>query len=158
MSRRYEVIVEAGAVKTNGVSDLITIFGGTGKVLHIIRWWVKFTDNSLATAQMIPTRCRRYTATVTTGSGGAAVTPRPVDGGDAAATFTARGNDTTAATTSGSTHLLDAASSHIYNGYEQQPEEPFTIGPTEAFVFQCSAAALQGSPNASFGVEVDEIG
>lgn len=50
----------------------------------------------------------RVPATVTAGSGGGAFTPNPLSTNDAAAGFTARINDTTKATTSGSLLVLDS--------------------------------------------------
>jgi len=158
MPRRYEVIATNQAIKTNGASDLVTIFGATGKMLQIVRYgWFPY-DNTLLTAQFITCRAKHLNATVTTGSGGAAATPRPLDRGDAAATFTARANDSTQATTSGSAIVVGIGGGHTYNGWQDQPEKPVNVGPTDAFVLECVNTAIQGTPNLMYFVEVDEIG
>ena len=158
MPRRYTVSEPNFAI--TAASDLIQIKNGSAsaKLVRIIRWWWKPTDNSLATAQVLMTRCSRLPATVTDGSGGATPTPRPFDGGDTAATFTALSRNTTKASTSGTAAILDEAGAHIYNGYEQQPEEPIEIAPGQSFVFELTSAAVQGTVKVSAGVEVEEIG
>jgi hypothetical protein len=57
-------------------------------------------DTTLQTAQGLRINAK-YSATFTAGTGGSAPTPRPLDPGDAAASFTARANDTAQGTTSG---------------------------------------------------------
>lgn len=158
MPRRYEVTEPNFTIQA--AMDLVQIKNGSGsnKMLRIIRWWWKPTDNSLPTAQGLQTRCRRLPSTVTDGSGGATPTPRPVDGGDAAATFTALTRNTTPASTNGTAAIMDEAGAHIYNGYEQQPEEPIIIAPAQSFVFELTSASIQGSPKLSVGVEVEELG
>jgi hypothetical protein len=158
MSRRYYVS-EPGFAAT-AASDLIQIknASGSNKMVRIIRWGWKPTDNSLATAQVLQTRCRRLPSTVTDGSGGATPTPRPMDGGDTAATFTALSRNTVKATTNGTAAILDESGAHIYNGYEQQPEEPIIIAPAQSFVFELTSASVQGTVNISAFVEVDEEG
>lgn len=140
--------------------DLVQIknASGSNKVVRIKRWWWRPTDNSLATAQVIMTRCRRLPSTVTDGSGGATPTPRPSDGGDSAATFTALTRNTTPASTNGTAAIVDEAGAHIYNGYEQAPDEPIVLAPAQSFVFELTSAAVQGAPKISVGVEVEEIG
>jgi len=156
MPRRYEITFENATVVA--ASDLVTIIGGSGKFCQIIRAWWGPTGNTLATAQNLATRCRILPATFTVGSGGSAATPRPLDGGDAAATFTARFGDTTKASTSGTARIVDQNGRHVYNGYEWQPEEgPFVL-PTDGFVFELIDAALQGTVKLSGGIEVDEFG
>ncbi len=158
MGRRY-VVTEANftAVAT---MDLVQIKNASGshKTLKIHRWWWRPTDNSLATAQVLMTRCRRLPSTVTDGSGGATPTPRPVDGGDAASTFSALTRNTTPATTNGTAVIEDEGGGHIYNGYEQVSAEGITIADAQSFVFELTSAAVQGAPKISVGVEVEEIG
>ncbi len=158
MPRRYTV-TEPNAALT-AASDLMQIknASGSNKLVRIIRWWWKPTDNSLATAQVLMTRCRRLPATVTDGSGGNTPTPRPFDGGDTAATFTALSINTVKATTNGTAAIVDESGAHIYNGYEQQPEEPIEIAPAQSFVFELTSASIQGTVHASIGVEVEEVG
>lgn len=156
MPRRYEVVGEG--ITLTAASDLIQIKGASGKMVQVIRWWWKPYDNSLPTAQVLATRCRFLPATVTDGSGGSSATPRPLDPGDAAATFTALVNNTTKASTSGTAATLDESGAHIYNGYEQQPEEPIIVPASTSFVFELISASIQGTIKAQVGVEVEEMG
>jgi hypothetical protein len=158
MPRRY--VVSAANISLTAASDLVQIKNGSGsnKIVRVIRWWWKPTDNSLATAQVLMTRCRRLPATVSDGSGGATPTPVPFDGGDTAATFSALTNNTSKATTNSTAVVVDEAGAHIYNGYEQQPEEPVIIAPAQSFVFELTSASIQGTVHASVGVEVEEEG
>jgi hypothetical protein len=138
-------------------SDIIQISGATGKMLRVIRWWWRPVDNSLATAQVLSTRCRYLPATVTV-TGGSSVTPQKLDNGDAAASFTATKNNTTKTTTNGTAQTLDVAGAHVYNGYEQQPEKEIWVGPTDAFVFELLSSSIQGTVTVNAGVEVEEVG
>lgn len=158
MGRRYGVRAVNQAIKINGVSDLIAVMSGSSKVLRIHRWfWLPY-DNQLLVAQGITTNLKVLTATVTNGSGGGAVTPRPLDGGDAAATFTARANDSTQATTNGSTVNHYPGWGHTYSGYGETPGEPVIVPPSCAGVLECLNASIQGAPNLSYFMEVEEIG
>lgn len=70
----------------------------------------------------------RMTATVTSGSGGSAVTPVPINDQDAAAGFTAECNNTTVATTSGtSTVVIEVGWNERNSPYEMWfPEDRFS--------------------------------
>ncbi len=160
MPRRYEVIEPSFAVVTNAAMDLMQIknASGSNKMLQIIRWWWSSVDNTLVAAQMFQTKCAVFPATVTVGSGGATPTPRPIDGGDTASTFTALSRNTVQATTNGTARIYDDQARHIYNGYEQQPEEGLWVPPDSSFIFYAPMTALLGTPHISVGVEVDEYG
>jgi hypothetical protein len=60
-------------------------------------------------------------ATVTVGSGGSAPTPAPLEVNDTAASFTARVNDTSKATTSGTAVTLDSDGMNNRIGYDYLP-------------------------------------
>lgn len=64
-------------------------------------------DAGDAQEELLEVETLRLPATVTAGSGGTAPTPSPKSVNDAAAGFTARVNDTTKATTSGTAATLD---------------------------------------------------
>jgi hypothetical protein len=155
MPRRY--IVPAEQLSLTAASDIIQISGATGKMLRIIRWAFRPADNTLATAQVLSTRCRFLPATVTV-TGGTSVTPQKIDPGDAAASFTATKNNTTKTTTGGTAVTVDVGGGHIYNGYEQQPEKEILVGPSEAFVFELLSSAIQGTVTVNAEVEVEELG
>ncbi len=78
---------------------------------------------------------RYLTATVTASSGGSSFTPVPNLVNDAAAGFTARINDTTKTTSSGSTatRWADTWNSRVPYMYEPQPEHQTAVGNAAAF-------------------------
>lgn len=158
MSRRYTIEEPAFTAVAN--MNLIEIKGASGKVLSVVRWWWRPTDNTLATAQVLYTRCRLLPATVTdaTGSPNASPSIVPNDGGDASATATALTKGTTQASTNGTARVYDSAGAHIYNGYDQQIEEGITVKSGEAFVFELVSGSVQNSPGITVGAEFDEIG
>jgi hypothetical protein len=155
MARTYEVSFENVAV--SAAQDFVQILGGSGKMLRIKRVKWGCTDTTLAAGQAIQTRCRLLPATVTTGSGGTTPTPRPLDPGDAAATFTGQVNNTSKATTSGTATIIDEDGSHLYAGYSFSFPVPPVVGPTAGFVFE-----MLSTPSATVHisglVEVEEMG
>lgn len=81
------------------VQDLLAAYAGTTMkfAVHQINLG-QITGTTVANARV---RIRYMPATVTSGAGGTAPTPQKTNPGDAAATLTARVNDTTQATTAG---------------------------------------------------------
>lgn len=156
MPRMYRVTFE-GVLVSGATNDLIQINGAAGKILRIKRYWWGNTNTTLATAQMIQTRCRFLPATVTNGSGGTTPTPQKLDPGDAAASFTSLANNTTKATTSGTAAILDEQGEHIFAGVDISFQSPPIIGPSEAFVFEL-LSTVTGTVNLSGGIEVEEMG
>jgi hypothetical protein len=158
MSRRYTITEPAFTLSATTMS-LVQLNGASGKVLQVLRWWWRPTDNTLATAQVLYTRCRLLPATVTNGAGGnASPSITANDGGDASVAATARTRDTSYATTNGTARLYDVAGAHIYNGYDQQIQEGITVKSGEAFVFELVSSAVLNAPNITVGVEFEEIG
>lgn len=155
MPRIYRVPFEA--VSVSAPQDLIQITGAAGKIVRPIRAWVKATDTTLPTAQMLQTRCRFLPATVTAGSGGSTPTIAKNDPGDAGASFTALANNTTKATTGGTAVVIDEGGDHIYSGYDVAFSNRPPVGPSEAFVFEL-LSTVSGTVHLSGGVEVEEIG
>jgi hypothetical protein len=134
MAREYAVTFEK--VSVSAVQDLFQIIGAAGKILRIIRIAVSCVDATLPAAECFALRCRYLPATVTNGSGGSSPTPRPLDPGDAAASFTAKANSTTQATTSGTAITLEENGCHAYAGFDYQFPYPPIVGPSESFTFE----------------------
>lgn len=155
MARRY--IVSFEQVTVTAAQDFVTIIGGTGKACRIIRQWWGCTDTVLATGQNLSVRGRLLPATVSAGSGGSTPTPRPLDGGDAAAVFTAHTNDTSKTTSSGTVRILEENGSHLFAGYALSYPAPPIVEPTAAYVFEL-LSTVSGSITISGGVEVEELG
>lgn len=155
MPRTYSVKFEA--VTVSAAQDLFQIIGASGKTLKIRRVAVADIDTTLPTAQMMELRCRFLPATVTNGSGGSAPTPEPFDPGDAAASFTAKANSTTKATTNSTAVVLEENGCHIYAGWDYSFPFPPTIGPSESFVFEL-LSSLSGTCTLSGTCVVEETG
>lgn len=155
MPRRYAVAFENVAV--SAAQDLFQIKGAAGKMLKIIAIKLGATNTTLPTAQMLQTRGRFLPVTVTDGSGGSTPTPRPLDPGDAAASFTALANNTTKATSTGTVTVQHEAGVHIYAGEDYTFPDPPCVGPSETFVYEL-LSTVSGTCNFSGKVIVEEIG
>lgn len=155
MPRNYTIMFES--VTVTAAQDLVQVKGASGKIFRPIRAWVKATDTTLPTAQMISARCRFLPATVTDGSGGTTPTPAKTDPGDAAASITALMNNTVKATTNGTAIVLDEGGEHIYSGYDVIFPVRTPIGPSESFVFEL-LSTVTGTVHLSGGVIVEEMG
>jgi hypothetical protein len=157
MPRTYEVTFEN--VSVSAAQDLVSAKGGAARTVKVKRMRVGATNTSIPTAQMLQIRASIASATLTAGSGGTAPTPRPVDLGDAAATFTARANDTSKATTTGAFTIVEETGCHIYAGYDfsyPQGREP-VFGLNEGFVFEL-LSTVSGTCAFSGGVTFEETG
>ncbi len=158
MPRVYTVAVENVAV--SAAQDFFQIIGAAGKTLRVLRANIGATDTSLPTAQMCRWRCRYLPATVTNGSGGSSPSPQAVDPGDAAASFTAKANNTTPATTGGTAAVLFTKGTHLYAELElnQQTTKAWpVVGPSESVVIEL-LSTVSGTVHMSGTVEVEETG
>lgn len=102
MSRMYTVPYTGTLTAAGTDCDLFNLTPADDKPIRLVGL-VLSQSSEIGDAQEENLRISiiRLPATVTAGSGGSAVTPVPMDEVDAAAGFTARCNDTTVATTSG---------------------------------------------------------
>lgn len=145
-------------VAVSAVQDLVSVKGSSGKVCRLNRAWLYINDNTLPAAQALRLNIKYGSATVTLGSGGTAPTPRPLDPGMPAASFTCRVNDTTQATTSGAFVDILPCGGHIYGNftYNFGTNGPM-FGLNTGVVFE-----LLGAPTASTrfsgGLEIEEMG
>lgn len=155
MGRTYSVTFENVAVSAQ--QDLLEIKGASGKMLRILRIWVASVDSSLPTGQMLPLRARFLPATVTDGSGGSTPTPRRLDAGDSAASFTALANNTSQASSSGTAVVVEENGQHVFSPYDYAFPRPPVVGPSEAFTFELNGAP-SGTIHLSGGALVEEIG
>ena len=155
MARTYTVSFEN--VTISAAQDLVALKGSTGKTCKLVRCWLGASNTTLQTAQSLRLNVKYGSATVTLGSGGAAGTIVPVDPGDAAASFTARTNDTTPATTSGSFSRLVPQGVHNYGGWDWTLRTPIVFGLNEGAVFEL-LSTVTGTCAFSGGVEVEETG
>lgn len=111
MPRMYRVPYTGTLTNAGGDSDLLSIQPADDKPCRLVGWILgQSTEVGDAAEESLRITVRHMTATVTIGSGGSAVTPvanRPGTGDVAAAGFTARCNDTTVATTSGTSTVME---------------------------------------------------
>lgn len=103
---------------------------------------IELGQRTLNTWEAKPIKLVRNQATATVGSGGSAVTPRAMNPGDAAATATARVNDTTGQTTSGTQEVLLSRDWEFLNGlfWLPAPEQRPIIKPGQGVALQLTVA------------------
>lgn len=102
MGRIYSVPYSGTITNAGGDSDLLEILPADDKPCKL-RGFIISQSSEVQEAQEEALRLSiiRMPATVTSGSGGSAVTPVPMDSADVAAGFAAECNNTTIATTNG---------------------------------------------------------
>lgn len=157
MARVYTVSTKN--VTISAAQDLIAVKGSTGKTCRVRRVWVYMNDTTLQTAQGLRLNLKYGSATVTLGSGGSSPTPRPLDAGDSAASFTAGANATTPSTTSGSFVDVTCVGGHNFAGFDYtfpKGEEP-VFGLSEGVVFEL-LSTVSGTCAFSAGMTVEETG
>jgi len=131
MGRIYSISMADVAV--TAAQDLFNITATSGMAFEVLR--VELGQKTLTSWEARGIIMKRFPTTVTAGSGGSAATPRPMNGGDAAATITARINDTTPMTTSGTAVTLLARDWEFLNGFiwVPLPDERPVITPSQGF-------------------------
>lgn len=142
MGRVYTV--QFSGVSVTAAQDLLAIYCGSSMAVRL--HGVTLGQATAASVSLLPISIKRLPATVTAGSAGAAVTPQLIDRGSSAATFTARRNDTTQATTSGTAATLHADVINLINGYQffWPPADMPSAGLSQALVL-----SLNGAPAVS---------
>lgn len=143
--RLYTVSIDAVAV--SAAQDLIGLLATASMAfkIHVI----ELGQKTLTTWEAKEIKLVRNPATATVGSGGSAATPRPLNPGDAAATVTARINDTTPQTTGGTQAILMSRTWEFLNGFfwMPAPEDRPIIKPSEG-----AALKLPTGPSGSMTV------
>lgn len=130
---------------TNTVCDLFQINGVSGKTVRIIAVSIAAVNNASApTNQQLMFQCKYLPATVSNGSGGVSITPRPLDPGDTAAAFNCTGGNTTPATSNGTVTNMKSFGFNVFSAYDYQFPRPPVIGPGEAFTVSLIANCTGG--------------
>ena len=156
MPRIYTVVFEK--VSVTAVQDLFQLIGAAGTMCKLTRVAISNVDSTLPAAQDMALRVSFLPATVTNGSGGSSPTPQPKDPGDAAASFTAKANSTSKASTSGTAVKLEENGAFLYGGYDVRQTFGY-FGPSESIVVELiTAPAASGTWVMSGTVEVEETG
>lgn len=106
--RRYSVPYQGTITNAGGDTDLFEILPADDKPVKLFGLKLgQISEVGDAAEEGLRISIIRMSATVTSGSGGSAVTPALEDSADAAAGFTAEANNTTIATTSGTATVLE---------------------------------------------------
>lgn len=139
MARGRVYSVQFNGVSVSALQDLIALYCGASMICELHGLVIGQITGT--TIQNLPITVSRLPATVTPGSGGSAPTPQKSMRGDVAATATARANDTTPATTSGTASVLLADVFNTINGYQffWPPDDRPIIGLSEAAVVKLTA-------------------
>jgi hypothetical protein len=118
-------------VTVTAAQDLFGLLSTSSMAIRPVR--LELGQRTLTAWEAKPLKIIINPTTVTVGSGGSAVTPQPLHGSDPAATFTARANDTTAQTTSGTARLIMARDFEFLNGalIVWTPKEDIIVRPSE---------------------------
>lgn len=156
MPRKYTISFRA--VSVSAVQDLVSLKGSSGKICKLRRATVQMSAVTLPTAQGMNLNVKYGSATVTLGSGGSTPTPKPLDPGDSAASFSCHANDTSQATTSGAFSDITPNGGHVFSGFDYNWGNDGPIfGLNTGIVFEM-ATAPSGTIVFSGSVEVEEIG
>ena len=119
MSKMYRVPYTGTITNAGGDTDLLSIQPADDKPCRIAGWMLgQSSEIGDAQEEVLRITMRHMTATVTIGSGGSAVTPvanRPGTNEIVAAGFVARCNDTTVATTSGTSTVMEELAWNVRN-------------------------------------------
>lgn len=124
MAENFTIVCEN--IGVTAVQDILAAYAATTKKLRLLA--IELAANGQTTVGNYALRLRYLPATVTPGSGGSAVSPHNVNPDGAAASFTARRNDVTQATSSGAVTIV-AMQFNPINGYYwasplPAPDEP----------------------------------
>lgn len=107
MGRIYTVSYQGTYTNAGGDTDLLEILPADDKPVKLRGFMIgQTTEVGDAAEEGVRISILRLPATVTSGSGGSAVTPAPMDSADAAAGAACECNNTTVATTSGTAVTL----------------------------------------------------
>jgi hypothetical protein len=129
MARLYRVPYSGTLTNAGGDSDLLSIQPADDKPCRLVGWIIGQTSEVQdAAEESLRITVRHMTATVTIGSNGSAVTGvanRPGTTDIVAAGFTARCNDTTVSTTSGTSTVMEELAWNVRNSPWERwiPEE-----------------------------------
>ena len=157
MAEIFTIVCENVAV--SAVQDILCAYAASTKKLQLLA--VELSANGQTTVGNYPIRLRLLPATVTAGSGGAAVTPKNTNQDGAAVSFTARRNDTTQAVTGGTASDWVATQFNPINGYYWTP--PPGVSPGDEPKADVSTAivlsldAVSGTLNVSATMWLREI-
>jgi hypothetical protein len=150
-------VVSFSAVAVTAVQDFFYFKAASDKPISPAK--VVISVDSSETNEQLKISMKRLPATVTAGSGGSAPTPEKTSPGQGSAGFTARINDTTQATSSGTAVRLTPEGWPSQGGFEYKPDvfERVQFSSSEACVFSLDVAP-GSSVNVSGYAFIEELG
>ena len=140
-------VIQCENIAVSAGQDILAAYSGSSVKLKLLS--VQLAANGQTVVGNYPIRIRYLPATVTAGSGGSAVTPGNVDPNGSSATFTARRNDTSHATTGGTAVDIADQFNPINNYYWQPPREDAAL---KANLNGAIVLSLDASPAGSINV------
>lgn len=159
MARRYTAVFED--ITITAAQDLFEIAAPSTGIVKIIKWSVfQTTDVGDTEEEILEIETVRGDGTVTSGSGGAAVTPQPIDNGDGAAGSTVERNNTTRMVVgTGTLDLLEKYGFNVRMPIEMvyTPEEQPVVSPSDRWTLSLNDAPAD-SITCSGMVVFEEIG
>jgi hypothetical protein len=153
----YTAAADGEAIAAAG--DMLELIAPSDAALAIHRIWIEQeTEAGDAASEQIKVSIKRVTGAPTSGSGGTAVTPRPLVGGAPAAGSTAEANNTTDLTGGTSVDLM-VRSFNVHNGLEIvfTPEERPELAPSTRLLITLDNTPAD-SVTFNYGVTFEEIG
>lgn len=140
MARTRPFSIQFSGVSVSAVQDLIALYCGASMAVEL--HGVDIGQITGTVVQNLRISVKRLPATVSSGTGGNSATPQKLMRGDAAATVTARINDTAQATTTGTAVVLHSDVFNTVNGFQffWPPADMPTFGLSEAAVISLDTA------------------
>lgn len=141
--RRYKAVMEA--ISVSALQDLWEILAPTDAIIVVQKVTVfQTSDLGDSEEEVLRFQCVRGVGSVTSGSGGSAVTPQQIENGDTATGATVERNNTTRmAAGSGSLETLDTIGWNVRipeNPLIYLPEELGIVSPGDRWTFGLPAA------------------
>lgn len=159
MARRYTAVFKEVAV--TAAQDLFEIAAPADAIVRVLNWTLsQKTETGDAAEEMLTITTNRGVGSVTSGSGGASVTPQPIEDGDAAFGGTVERNNTTImAVGTGTLEELEVHSWNVRVPYQKiyTPEECPIISPSNRWTLECETAPAD-SITMSGTITFEEIG
>ena len=147
MAGKRSYSVAFANISVTALQDLIAVYCGASQVIEL--HGINIGQVSGITVQNLRISVKRLPVPVTPGSGGNSASIQKMGRSDAASVVTARTNDTTQASTSGTAALLHADVFNTINGYQffWPPTDAPTFGINEACIL-----SLDMAPSASMSM------
>lgn len=143
-------------VSVSAVQDLISIQSTSGGSFYLNE--VNLGQLTQTSVEILAVTIRRFSGGYSIGSGGSSVTPGKALFGDAAATATARINDTTQ-TTGGTNVILPSDDWNLINGFQYlpPPEDREKFNPSQACVISLDTAPAAARTVSGYAVIAEDF-